>query len=294
MDFPKRAKQFLAVSLGLFFSSGLLGCVHETPPVHTPLPSRHSVRKPVVLDSTRKIVLFEHEGNYPKALEEAKNLQSTGQREKWTGRVLQNWSVSDLNKAQSMYLTGHMADATLLVDHALELQPDLIRKPRSAMTPELWTKFLLAKIDVNQELWVTQVVEDNSLLDDKQKKDVLFHSYLHLSQRRISEQKYHAALIDIRRALKLYPADPSALVAMKNLQDHLKLLTDKGYLEFTRQHLRRALFYWQQAVEIDPGDQDVKKNILKAKDLLKKLEMIERESGPPGNLPATPTPTPTH
>ncbi|MHB8544603.1 MAG: tetratricopeptide repeat protein [Leptospirales bacterium] len=296
VHFSKGSWRILAISLSVFFSSGLFGCANEHPaPPSTPSPPSHpSSRKPValpapvVLDSSRKIVLFEHVGNYPKALEEARRLQHTKERVKWTRKVLQDWSLFDLNESLAMYRSGHAVDATALADHAFEIQPALLHKPLPVLTPELWKDFLLAKINFNQELWVTQVVGDNGLLDNKQKQEILFHSYLHLSERRISAQKYHEALIDIRRALKFSPSDPAAQGVMKTIQDHLKLVTDKGYLEFTRQHLRRALFYWQQAVEIDPKDQDVKKNILKTKDLLKKLEIIERESASPGNSPATP------
>lgn len=263
-------------------SSGLFGCEPMTP--ESPSPSvHHAPKKTAVFNPTKKIALLEHAGNYPKALEEAKLLPTSSARSEWTEKVLRDWSLFDITKAGAMYKSGHKEDAALLVGQVLDRQPDLLKKPSSGLTPELWTNFLLSRINENQEFWVIQTIGENDLLDNAQREDLLFHSYLHLSERRVSEKKYHSSLIDIQRALKIHPADPVALAVMKSLQDLQKSWTDKGYLEFTRQHLRRALFYWQKVIDLDPKDQDVKKNILKTKDLLKKLELIEQESASPGN-----------
>ncbi len=248
---------------------------HELPPSPPPPPPKIGV-----VDPAKKIIPFENAGNYPKALEEAKLLKIPNEKSKWTEKILRDWSLSEIIKAQSMYKTGHLADASILVNQALERQPDLIKRPVPELTPELWTNFLLYKVNDNQEFWVLHSVGENGLLTPPDQKDMAFRAYLHLSERRALEKKFHAALVDIKRALKIHPTDPSALAVMKSLQDLQKSWTDKGYREFTRQHLHRALFFWQKVVDLDPGDQDVKKNILKTKDLLKKLELIEQESGP--------------
>ncbi|MHB1286861.1 MAG: tetratricopeptide repeat protein [Leptospirales bacterium] len=265
---------FLRFFLCLQASASLLGCEmvgHEAPP---PPPQI------VVADPGKKIIPLEKAGNYPKALEEAKLLKVPREKSKWTEKILRDWSLFEIIKAQSMYKTGHIEDAAILVNQALERQPDLIKRPAPELTPDIWTNFLLSKVNDNQEFWVLQSVGANGLLTPSEQNDMAFRAYLHLSERRALEKKFHAALVDIKRALNLHPTDPSALAVMKSLQDLQKAWTDKGYLEFTRQHLHRALFYWQKVIDLDPGDQDVKKNILKTKDLLKKLELIEQESGP--------------
>lgn len=277
MDDLKARSPFFFARLSLLACFGLCfsGCVETT----APPPSPHRLEKKVspVPDWVLKIRQDEKEGNFPQALAELEKTRNVRERNLWESRILKRWSLFDIDRAKSLERSGHADDASFLLEAVFKRSPEFLTNPPSSLTPSLFRKFLEREIEENQELLAIKQLTMNDLLDKEEKKGVLFDAYIHLTKRRMSEEKFHYAMLDLKKAFVLKPVDPEALSLQTLLSLQAKKWTEKGYQAFADQNLHKAIYYWKRAQEIRPEDKSLPENIHKAQNLLEKLQKIEKE-----------------
>lgn len=244
-----------------------------------PPPSPHRLEKKVspAPEWVLKIRQDEKEGNFPQALAELEKTRNVRERNLWEGRILKRWSLFDIDRAKSLERSGHAGDASFLLEAVFKRSPEFLTNPPSALTPSLFKKYLGREIGENQELLAIRQMTMNDLLEKEEKKGVLFDAYIHLTKRRIAEEKFHYAMLDLKKAFALKPVDPEALSLQTILNLQAKKWTEKGYQAFADQNLHKAIYYWKRAQEIRPEDKSLPENIHKAQDLLEKLQKIEQE-----------------
>lgn len=250
------------------------GCETAAPPVPAPPPA------PKILPETdlQSIERLLKEGRYGLAAEKAEHLKDPAEKASWSRKVSDAWNLSDLKKADGMIQHGSPDQSLPLIDQILDRDPNFFEKAPVDLSRPVWMYYLTSKIRGGQEFWVLKNLQHASYLDSEDTKSLTVESYTHLAQRRMDEKKYHSALIDIRRALKIRPMDSKALSIRADLALLEKTWTDNGDMAFTRQHLHQALFYWGQVVDLNPQNKEVQDNIRKARSLLKKLEVLEKEN----------------
>ncbi|KGA92733.1 hypothetical protein LptCag_0468 [Leptospirillum ferriphilum] len=281
----------LKSSLFLLLSGCLLfldGCMQPSLP---PSPPRKHVKhirtRPGWL---QKVKNDEKSGNFSLAMADLESAKSLREKTYWTMHILREWSLFDLEKAKALQKSGHSADAAFLLAEVFKRSPDFLEKPPKSLSPGLFRDFLLNQIENNQEMAAMRQMDMNTLLARDVKKEITFDAYLHLTRRRISEEKFHYAMLDLKKALALNPTSPEARSLQSRLFLQAKKWTDMGYQAFADQNLHRAIYFWKRAQEIRPDDKSLAENIQKAQELQERLQEIEKETGhsSPDQSPHTP------
>lgn len=275
----------------LIFSSFFLfldGCMQ--PPQPQALPKTHVKHVRSTPEWLQKMRTDEKSGNFSEAMADLEGTRSIREKTYWSRHILREWSLFDLGRANALRKSGHSADAAFLLDEVFNRSPGFLGKPPKSLSPALFRDYLLNEIEKNQELAAMRQIDKNSLLDKAGKKEITFDAYLHLTKRRISEEKFHYAMLDLKKALALNPTSPDALSLESRLFLQAKKWTDKGYQAFADQNLHKAIYFWKRAQEIRPDDKSLAENIQKAKELQEKLQEIEKETGQ--NSPNAPSHTP--
>ncbi|MCL4460420.1 MAG: hypothetical protein M1297_01735 [Nitrospirae bacterium] len=249
------------------------------PPLSVP-PRRHLVKHTrVTPEWLRKTRLDEKAGNFSAAMADLEGARTIQEKKYWTRHILREWSLFDLDRALALQKSGHAEDAAFLLEEVFKRSPEFLVKPPASLSSALFQDYLMGEIGKNQEISALQQMEMNSLLDKKRKNEVAFGAYLHLTKRRISEEKFHYAMLDLKKALALNPGSPDARFLESRLLLQAKKWTDMGYQAFADQNLHRAIYFWKRAQEIRPDDKSLSENIQKAKVLQEKLQEIEKETG---------------
>lgn len=283
MDDLKTHAPFFFARFSLLACFGLLfsGCVETTVP--PPAPHRLVKKINTTPEWVIKIRQDEKEGNFPQALAELEKVRNLRDRNLWETRILKKWSLFDIDRAKSLELSGHADDAAFLLEAVFKRSPEFLTTPPTSLTSGLFKKFLEREIGENQELLAIKQLAMNNLLDRESKKSVTFDAYIHLTKRRVSEEKFHYAMLDLKKAFLFNPLDPEALSLKNLLELQAKKWTEKGYQAFADQNLRQAIYYWKRAQEVRPDDKSLSENIHKAQSLQEKLQKIEQEQskGPP-------------
>lgn len=267
-------------TLGIAFISAMVlfdaGCGIPPRPVSPPPPPP----KPIPESELQAIKRLIKEGRYDFAMMKADHLKDPKKKDLWIHIVANAWNLADLKKADGLIKSGSPDQSLPFIDKILERDPLYFKKAPVDLAHRVWVYYLRFKIRADQEFWVLENSPSTAFLDPGDIKAITVEAYTHLAQRRLEEKKYHAALIDVRRALKVSPTDSKALSIRAELALLEKTWTNNGDMAFTRQHLHRALFYWGQVVDLNPQNKEVEENIRKARSLLKKLEVLEKENKP--------------
>ena len=265
-------------SLAIVFISAMVlfeaGCGIPPRPVPTPPPSP----KPIPESELQTIGRLVKEGRYDLAMMKADHLKDPEDKIHWTHYVKNAWNLADLKKADDILKSVSPDQSLPLIDKILERDPQFLHKAPADLSRPVWVYYLRSKIRSDQEFWALKNIRSTTLLDVKDIKSISVEAYTHLAQRRMEEKKFHAALIDIRRGLAVSPLDSNALSIRAKLALLEKKWTNNGDMAFTQQHLHRALFYWGQVIDLNPQNKEVRENIQKARSLLKKLEVLEKEN----------------
>ena len=239
-------------------------------------PVKHVRLTPEWLHKTR---LDEKSGNFSEAMVDLEGARSEKEKKYWSERILRKWSLFDLERANTLAKSGHSDDAAFLLGEVFKRSPEFLVKPPKSLSPTLFQDYLLNEVDKGQELAALRQMDLNGLLTRTGKKEVTFAAYLHLTKRRIFEEKFHYAMLDLKKALALNPESPDARLLESRLLLQAKKWTDKGYQAFADQNLHRAIYFWKRAQEIRPDDKSLAANIQKAQELQEKLQEIEKETG---------------
>ncbi|AFS53611.1 hypothetical protein LFML04_1393 [Leptospirillum ferriphilum ML-04] len=270
----------LKSSIFLILSSCLLfldGCVQPSQP--PPPPRKHVKHIRTRPEWLQKMKNDEKAGNFSLAMADLESAQNTREKTYWTRHILRKWSLFDLERAKALQKSGHSADAAFLLGEVFKRSPDFLENPPKSLSPGLFRDYLLNQIENDQEMAAMRQMDLNALLSRDEKKEITFNAYLHLTKRRMSEEKFHYAMLDLKKALALNPTSPEALSLRSRLFLQAKKWTDKGYQAFADQNLHRAIYFWKRAQEIRPDDKSLAENIQKAQKLQERLQEIEKETG---------------
>ncbi len=264
--------------LAIVFISAMVlvdaGCGIPPRPVAAPPPPPKQIPE----NELQTIERLVKEGRYDLAMVKAGQLKDPVNKIHWTHYVNNAWNLADLKKTNVILKTVSPDQSLPLIDKILERDPLYFRKAPADLARPVWVYYLRSKIRSDQEFWALKNSRSVAFLDTKDMNSISVEAYTHLAQRRMEEKKYHAALIDIRRALAVSPLDSNAVSLRAKLALLEKTWTNNGDMAFTQQHLHRALFYWGQVIDLNPQNKEVRENIQKARSLLKKLEVLEKEN----------------
>lgn len=140
---------------------------------------------------------------------------------------------------------------------------------------ELAETYLDSLISTDKEFQALKESKSSFKLPRDQEKSVEADAYTHLAKRRLDEGKDHFALLDIKKGLSIDPSNQK----LKQMQSILKKkenhLTEEGFNQYGKQHLRRAIRYWSDALLLSPGDKALRRNISQAQKMLERLKNLQ-------------------
>ncbi len=268
---PKRWTRYfgLAVISCLIFS----GCAFLP---HQNSPSASSAQRADYSSSLAVQALLG--GNEKKALELSQSIKDTKKREALIA-LIKDWSLD----RQSQIIRSGLEKEDKLAAFGLLLEfknksPDRYRDLLLVLTPKELTWILHHEINANQEKLAIQTM---NLLQPYKRlsfNPMISSSYAHLSSRRFWGRRYNESLKLAAQSLDYNPSNKTAKEMTKRVFAIREAKIRGGLVAFRHQHLHKAIRLWKWALAIDPSNDEAKKYILEAQELLKKVENIQKQS----------------
>lgn len=219
--------------------------------------------------------------NYPGAKRLLVQIRNPSLKKSIQDKIRLDWDKNDLQSAAENLKKGLGIEALDKLESIKKRDPDFFKNHPEMIPNDLAETYLDSVISRGKEFQALQESRSIFRLPSNLVKVVDTDAYIHLAKRRLDEGKDHYALLDINKGLLI---DPSNL-ELKKMQTILKekenRLTEEGFKEYGKQHLRRAIRYWSDALLLSPGDKGLRKNITQAQkmlDRLKKLQQIDQTS----------------
>jgi len=275
MSFPGIWRKLSPFS-GFFLLCFLLssGCVEapitKNPPPHPPPPRTVLVDTEASL-AVKALLL----GQEKKALVLAKSIRNKQEQESLLNLIRQ-WDLDrQADLVRKEFGQGHRPEALALLLSLQSKSPERYRNLLLELPPGTLFWLLHQEIHTGQE---QLAVRSMKLLQPYKRTPFLptiSLAYSHWGFRRYRQHRYHASLNLANQALAADPANKGALSLKKRLLAIRDAIVSRGLVAYRHQHLPKAIRLWKMALSIDPSNEEAKKYILKAKELLNKVRNLE-------------------
>ena len=264
--------------VGVVSSVILSGCV--SPPYQASnVPPPPAAPLTVLVDSPSSLAVQALlAGDEKKALEMARSIKEIKKREALIG-MINDWSLDHQSQAiRSGFENGDRVAAFNLLLDLKNKNQDRYRDLLLVLTPKEVTWILHHEIHSNQEKLAIQTM---NLLQPY--KRVSYHptissSYAHWASRRFWSRRYNESLKLASQSLAYNPSNKTAKDVTKRILAIREAKISRGLVAYRHQHLHKAIRLWKWALAIDPSNDEAKKYILNAEELLKKVENIQAQS----------------
>lgn len=263
-----------------FFALILLtSCLKETPPVPlSPPPLSAEEKDRLTVKRIKTDISLQH---FALARKRILLIHGSALRKSWENRLRNAWAEADISRAESFLKKDSLNDALNTVDTLRKRDRSYIESHSETFPEDLSEACLNHLIETGKELQAITESRTVFQLPAPLKQKIAVMAYTHLAQRRLAQGKDHYAYLDARRGLLLDPKNPALLNISSTLRKKEQYLTEQGFREYGKQHLRRALLYWKDALLLDPKDPSLHSNIVQAKKMLERLKDIEHVEHPP-------------
>ncbi len=253
------------------------GCI---PPPAPEAPAPPQPPRKILVDTpaslaVRALLLDEDK----KALGLARAIRNKQEREALLSLIRQRDIDRQVGRIRSDFSNGHRMEGALLLGTLQEKHPEKAMEIFLALRPEMLTWILLHDVREGKERLAIRTM---NLLQPY--KRTSFHplmatAYSHWGFRRFWQGRYHDSFMLANQALSTDPANKSALSLKKRVLAIRDARVSRGLVAYRHQHLSKAIRLWKSALAIDPSNEETKKYILKAEELLKKIRHLEGQAG---------------
>ena len=268
----KRKTTSIVEFVFLFFLAMLSSCTEQLAPHKVPQPPTAQELDQRLVQKINHLLAIK---NYSGAKRELSQIHSPSLRESMRSKVRLDWDINDIRTADEDLKKGLGVESLDTIESLKKRDPDFIRNHPELIPNDLTETYLDSLISTGKEFQALKESKDSFRLPKDLERAVETDAYTHLAKRRIDEGKDHFALLDIKKGLLIDPSNEK-LARMKSiLKKKENYLTEEGFKQYGKQHLRRAIRYWNDALLLSPGDKGLQKNITQAQKMLERLKSLQ-------------------
>ncbi len=220
-------------------------------------------------------------GEDKKAVTLARTIRNRREREALLGLIRQRDLDRQAERIRSDFSDGHRSEGAALLKSLQETHPEKAMEIFLTVLPKTLSWILRHEIQGGQERLAIRTM---NLLQPYKRSSfhpLMASAYSHWGFRRFWQRRYHDSFMLANQALAADPSNKSALSLKKRLLAIRDARVSRGLVAYRHQHLSKAIRLWKTALAIDPSNEETKKYILKAEELLKKVRHLEGQAGQP-------------
>ncbi len=268
----------VSAALLLLLASGCVPPPAPESPAPPPAPRKILVDTPASL-AVRALLL----GEDKKALALAQAIRNKRDREALLSLIRQQDIDRQVEGIRFDFANGHRTEGALLLRSLQEKYPEKAMEIFLTLRPDTLSWIIRHDVQKGEERLAIRMM---ILLQPY--KRTSFHplmaaAYSHWGFRRFWQGRYHDSFMLANQSLSADPANKSALSLKKRVLAIRDARVSRGLVAYRHQHLPKAIRLWKTALAIDPSNDETKKYILKAEELLKKVRHLEGQAGQSGS-----------
>lgn len=282
----KNPEKWQIASLVKFFALVLLtissSCTEQLTPRREPPPSIQEIDHSVIQKINSLLALK----NYPLAKKQLSRIREISLKKSMEMKVGFEWDQNDIQTAEEDLKKGLGVESLAKLDSFRKRDPVFFKNHTEMIPDDLAETYLDSLISTGKEFQALNEAKNLFKLPKPLEKKVESDAYIHLAQRRLSEGKDHFALLDIKNGLLIDPSNQKLESMQFILKKRQTFLTEQGFKQYGKQHLRRAIRYWGDALLLSPGDSALQGNIMQAREMLERLKSMQHNEQTSTNSPA--------
>lgn len=213
--------------------------------------------------------------NYPGAEGQLSQIWSPSIKKSMQNKVRLDWDKNDIRTADEDLKKGLGIESLDKIESIKKRDPDFFRKHPAMIPNDLAETYLYSLISTGKEFQALKESRSSFIMPKDLEKAIEINAYTHLAKRRLDEGKDHFALLDIKKGLLIDPSNENLEKMKTILKKKENYLTEEGFKQYGKQHLRRAIRYWSDALLLSPRNKALRKNITQAQKMLERLKSLQ-------------------
>ena len=269
---PKVSPTFVTGFLFLLLFTTFSSCTEQvSPPKEPAIPTPQELDQMTVQRINHLLAIK----NYPSANKELSRIQNPSIKLSMQYKIRMDWDKNDIRTADEDLKKGLGIESLEKIESLKKRDPDFFKNHPELVPNELSETYLDSLISTDKEFQALKESKSSFKLPRDLEKSVEADAYTHLAKRRLDEGKDHFALLDIKKGLSIDPSNPKLEQMQSILKKKGNHLTEEGFNQYGKQHLRRAIRYWSDALLLSPGDKALRRNISQAQKMLERLKNLQ-------------------
>jgi hypothetical protein len=268
----KRRSALVFQTLLSFLTLAIASCTGPVVPHKEPAP-------PTIQEMDNRLVLrIDHllfARNYPGAKRLTEKIRNPSLKMSIKKKVALEWDKNDIRSAAEDLKKGMGIESLEKLNSLKKRDPAFFRDHPDMIPGDLAETYLDSLISSGKEFEALKEARSSFILQKDLEKTVETDAYIHLASRRMDKGKDHFALLDIQKGLSIDPSNTKLLKMRAILEKKKNYLTEEGFKQYGRQHLRRAIRYWSDALLLSPGNKSLRQNIIQAQKMLDRLKSLQ-------------------
>jgi len=269
---PKVSQTFVTGFLFLWVLATFSSCTEQVSPHKEPVKPTPQELDQVTVQKINHLLAIK---NYPAAKKELSRIQNPSLKVSMQNKIRMDWDKNDIRTADEDLKKGLGIESLEKMESLKNRDPVFFKNHPEMVPNELTETYLDSLISTGKEFQALKESKSGFSLPKDLEKSVETDAYTHLAKRRLDEGKDHFALLDIKKGLSIDPSNPKLLQMQSILKKKGNHLTEEGFKQYGKQHLRRAIRYWSDALLLSPGDKSLRQNISQAQKMLERLKSLQ-------------------